>query len=53
MGTKSACASTLEGQKPYFVMQISRLIIRLGIKPCKIFHLGALPPCPLQVRAAA
>ena len=30
LGAKPACVVTLEGQKPYFAMQISRLIILLG-----------------------
>ena len=43
------CTMTLEGQKPYFVVQIARLIILLSGKTLNIFHLGRLPPCPLQV----
>ena len=41
-GTKPASASTLEGQEPYFLMQISRLVILLGggAKPCRIIRLG-------------
>ena len=55
-GAKPACAITLEGQKPYFVMHVSRLMILLGAVAPKESHVkcfiwGTLPPCPLQVRA--
>ena len=48
-GAKHACAITLEGQKPYFVMEISGLLILLGVyNHAKVFILGYCPhPCPL------
>ena len=44
-GAKSACTITLEGQKPYSAMQISRLLILLGGQShVKCFIWAALPP---------
>ena len=44
-GAKPAFKLILEGQKPYFPICISRLLISLGgVKPCKMFYLPR-PPC--------
>ena len=53
-GAKRACTNTLEVQKPYYVMQITRLVVLLGgAKPRNTVTMGAMPLCPLQVRACS
>ena len=45
---KPLCTVTCKGQKSYIVMQISRLVILLGAKPCKIFYLAVLSGAVLE-----